>query len=1028
MICFIRRHTSFTCMGFFLMISLLTKGISFGQSSKPYYFEHYAQEKGLSQGSGYTSVQFDDFVWLGTQDGLNRFDGYGFKIYKNLPVSNFVAALLDDLHGHLWVGSSRGLAIYDPKTDLFITFEKFIGHEHPLQTASVRQLLRDKSGNIWVLTDKDGAFHYNFKNKTTQSFPDFSNKLIDISEGANGSIFVATDEDVFRLDADKKSFSALRIKSILGLNENAIIRAILSDHLNQLWVGTYENGLFTLQQNGKILNVSRHIVKGNSPQNISSNEITRLMEDSKNQIWIGTRTGGISVYNPDNQHFKQALHAENKINSLAENFVLSFSEDRQKNVWVGLSGGGFDKYDPRKYQFNLIRKNEPNLAESLSDNMVFKIFQHQHYLYIGTQSGGITTYDPNKREFKTYKNIPGNPTSLLHNEVYDISADDAGKLWVATGKGLCRFDTKTQRFESFTEKEEPGLVYLFAAQAIRGQNEVWTGGQRGLHRFDTKENKWKTWDDLPQIKAISKYVIRLIFEDSETNIWIGTIGHGLFKYSKKTKIVSHLDQKKGIDCANIRSVFEDEKSFWIGTDCGAFVLNKKNGVSSHFTESNGLPNNVVYAILKDRSGSYWLSTNNGITHYNPIKKSFKTYTASDGLQSNEFNTNCALADSAGLLYFGGVKGISYFNPADIVTNSFVPPVKITAIEVMDEVFKDSIATPYLKSIKLPYDQNFISIEFSAFNLSNSEKNTYQYKLEGIQENWVKAGYQHVAKYTNLPPGNYVFSVRGANDDGIENPLETNLEIHINPPYWQTWWFRSLISLAIAGVIYIAFRNRAARIREEERQKAEIQRIRSEAEMLSLRAQISPQIIYNSLNSVDAYILINKRKDASNFLQIFSRMMRKMLENSKYELISIEDDLETLRLFTRLEEERYGNLFVTEFDVDPALIENRNQIPPLLLQSFIENAIEHGLRNPKSEKGFLMISLKADKKKLLVEISDNGNGFRFNDGKTGFHKSMGMDETVKRIASFGDLHNMKTAVTISETELETKVRFVLPLLF
>ncbi|WP_221394575.1 two-component regulator propeller domain-containing protein [Dyadobacter sp. NIV53] len=998
------------------------------QNTDQIYFEHYSQDRGLSQGSGYTSVQFDGFMWFGTQDGLNRFDGYDFKVYKTGQTnSNFIQTLLDDKKGHLWVGTIKGLNIYNSEKDSFKGFHQFLGKDHLLQSVSVKLLMMDKLMNIWILTDENGAFYFETANKAIRHYPIFSNRLIDITEGKDGSVFVATDDDIFKLDGSRQKFVPLKMNEVLGLSKKTIFRTVLADTQNQIWAGTYEDGLFLLENRSGNLILQKHFTKGSRPYNLSGNEITRVMEDSKGRIWIGTRTGGISVYHPADQNFIHVLHQETEPLSLSDDYILSFYEDRQNNVWIGVSGRGFEKYDPRKYQFGLIRKNEDKPDQSLSDNMVFKIYGHKNYLYFGTQSGGLTRFDPVLNQFKIYKSNPGNIKSLLHNEVYDISADKTGDLWLALGKGLCRFDPETQHFKSLFREGQQELVYLYAVQALNN-DEIWTGGQRGLFRFDSRTEQWKNWNDQPEIKAISGYVIRLIYEDSEGDIWFGTIGHGLLKYSAKTKKIIRFNKTSEIDCPNIRAVYEDRHTFWIGTDCGVYELDKRtNAVVRQFSETSGLPNNVVYTVLKDKKGIYWFSTNKGLTAFDAAKKTFKNYDASDGLQSNEFNTNCSFMADDGTLYFGGVNGISFFRPDRLTSNQFAGPVRITNIKVMDQAYIDSIAVPYLKAISLPYDQNYISFEFSALNFSNSERNSYKYQMQGLTKRWIDAGNRRTANYTNLPPGDYTFRVKGSNNDGIENPQEAAIKIHIHPPFWKATWFITLLFLLFLGILYFIYKYKIALIRKEEQQKAEIKQIRTEAEAAILRANINPDFVFDGLNTIETYVLTNRRREATNFIQVFSKLIRKVVENSRQELVCVEDELTALKLFVQLEEERYNYIFRTEFDIDAALLENKNQIPPLLVQPFVENAIAYGSVEMVQKQSLLKIIMKCEKPLLKVIIEHSGiekEEPKKMNGNSVYKNPI--DITLKRITALGNLYESKTSYKITDNDMGTRVELFLPL--
>ncbi|MCE7040133.1 sensor histidine kinase [Dyadobacter sp. CY312] len=944
-----------------------------GSSTSQLVFEHYSQGDGLSQGSGYASAHFDGFMWLGTQDGLNRFDQNEFKVYKDGALnSNYIQTLLNDQQGHLWIGTSRGLAICNQSTFRIQKFSDFFGKTSPLDYASVRQLYRCRDGSVWILTDGNGLHRYNPKGKSTESFPHFSNKLSDITEGKGGEIYIATDDDVFRFESKTRRFSSLHIKSTSWFPESSTIRAVLATEGNRLWVGTYEHGLYLCTQVAGSLSLVSHFQEGSAETDISSNEITRLMQDSKGKVWVGTRTGGVSLYSPVNKGFLHLTHTGENPNSLAENYVLSFAEDVQNNIWVGLSGGGFDKFDPGRYQFGLIRKNDAKPTASLSDNMVFKIYGFGNYLYFGTQTGGLTRYDPVSKVFKVYKNEPGNPGSLPHNEVYDITSDESGKLWLALGKGLCRFDPVTQRFESFFQSRESGSVYLYASQVIKSRNEVWAGGQRGLNRFDIQTKKWLSWDDLPAMKPISKYVIRLIYEDSESNIWLGTTGQGLFRYSFKTGILTHVNKAFGLDCANIRSIFEDDSSFWIGTDCGVYVFDQKLKLKDRLDSRDGLPNNVVYGILKSADGHYWLSTNEGITYWSSSERICKTFRISDGLQSNEFNTNCMYKAQDGTMYFGGVNGISYFKPRALQPNTFVPPVRITKITVQDSVF-----APEVREMNLFHHQNFINFEFVALNFSDHQKNEYRYRMEGIDAKWINAGTKRAANYTNLPPGNYVFRVTGSNNDGLWNKEGAMVKIYIQPPWWGTGWFRlSLILLLISGIYGLLRYRLTIRLRQREAEiKASLMTQEAERQRFSrelhdgVGANLSLLKMYLSSFGNEQIPMTELKERSQKLLATSMDEIRRLIQDMHPQNLkqlglecAIDDMVTVLNLGVRFT--------VTFKPVNiPARLPETVEINVFrIIQELLHNAVKH------ANALHVVLDLRYHQQRLTLIYTDDGTGF------------------------------------------------------
>ncbi|GAB3510824.1 hypothetical protein GCM10027341_49690 [Spirosoma knui] len=788
-------------------------------TTTPFYFEHYTQSNGLSQGSGYAITSFDGFRWFATQDGLNRFDGYDFTVFRadraRSVNANFIQALLADRSGRLWVGTTRGLNLYmtRPGSPIqFDTFSQVFKSNHLIDTTSIEKLLEDKTGTIWIITDEKGLYRFDPRTNQIKTYLPEQNTLADFALAPDGTVWIASDREVYYFDAIQDRLRPVGIKNTYRLPAGTILRALVVDAAGRLWIGTYGTGIYVVDKPLQP-DVIRQYTAGKTSQHLSSNEVVCFLRDRAGKIWIGTRTGGISVYNPTQQSFTHVRHSDNNPQSLGENYVLSFYEDEQSIVWVGLSGGGIDKYDPRKYSFHRLQHDDDQPQTSLVDNMVFALLEYDTDLYIGTQTGGLSRYQLNTRKLKTFLPDPANSNSLLHGQVYDLSADSSGQIWLATGKGLCAYTPRDQSFRAYPDDTSGGLMYLYAVQALRNQAEVWTGGDRGLARFDKQTRRWKTWGDIPALAAISRYVIRLIHEDRQGYIWLGTFGHGLIRYDPATKMVAAVGAGNGLPCTNIFGLLEDGPLLWVGTDCGLFSVDKATlAIRQHVSTRQGkaafrLPNDVIYGILKDNQGLLWLSSNKGLTCFSPAKGVIKNYDINNGLPSNEFNANCAYKRADGTLFFGGVKGISYFRPEELQQNRFRPPVCITNVTVLDSTY-----APSQQRLTLGYEQNFIHIQFTALNFSNTEQNRYLYRLEGIDEAWVDAQDRHAANYTKLPPGNYVFRVKGSNDDGVWNEQGASMAIIIKPPFWGAWWFRLVLIALLIGGLYGVYKYRVHRLK------------------------------------------------------------------------------------------------------------------------------------------------------------------------------------------------------------------------
>ncbi|GAB3558330.1 ligand-binding sensor domain-containing protein [Spirosoma fluminis] len=787
--------------------------------TSPFYFEHHTQTNGLSQGSGYAITSFDGFRWFATQDGLNRFDGYNFAVFRadgaRCLNANFIQALLADRRGRLWVGTTRGLNLYTAKPGSpiqFDTFSRVFQVNHLVDTTSIEKLLEDKTGGIWIITDEKGLYRFDPRTKEIKTYLPGQNTLADFALAPDGTLWVATDREIYYFDAVLDRLQPVGVEKTYRLPTRAILRALVFDTSGRLWIGTYGTGIYVVDKPFQPTAI-RQYSAGKTDQHLSSNEVVCFLRDRAGRIWIGTRTGGISVYSPVQQSFTHVRHSENNPQSLGENYVLSFYEDEQSIVWVGLSGGGIDKYDPRKYSFHRLQHDADQPQSSLVDNMVFSLLEYGDDLYIGTQTGGLSRYNLSTEKLTTFLPDPANPNSLLHGQVYDLSADSSGRIWLATGKGLCAYTLRDQSFRAYPDDTSGGLMYLYAVQALRNQTEVWTGGDRGLARFDRQTKRWKNWADIPALAVISRYVIRLIHEDNQGGIWLGTFGHGLIRYDPATKTVAAVGVGNGLWCTNIFGLLEDGPLLWVGTDCGLFAVEKATlTVRQHVSTRQGkaafrLPNDVIYGMLKDNQGLLWLSSNKGLTCFSPIRGVIKNYDINNGLPSNEFNADCAYKRADGTLFFGGVKGISYFRPEALQRNQFRPPVRITNVTVLDSTY-----APNQEKLILGYDQNVVSVQFTALNFSNPEQNQYLYRLEGIDNEWVNAQYRHAVNYAKLPPGEYVFHVRGSNDDGVWNEQGASMAIIIKPPFWGAWWFRLVLIALLIGGLYGVYRYRVHRLK------------------------------------------------------------------------------------------------------------------------------------------------------------------------------------------------------------------------
>ncbi|MCE6988117.1 ATP-binding protein, partial [Dyadobacter sp. CY323] len=779
------------------------------------------------------------FMWFGSEDGLNRFDGYTFKHYKNdkdNPHSiddSYIQDILEDKAGNLWVGTSSGLNRLNRKKD---RFEHFFA---PSAGHSVNDIFQDSKGRIWL----------------------------------------GTNHGLFLFDVEKNS-----LELFLRVDENRKFRAptniatITEDNAGNLWIGS-ERGLYKF--NHKTARYSRYL-KGDDEKSLKSDWIKALFKDDKGGIWVGTRGGGLSVYQPESDSFKTYLNEPGNPSGISHSDILSIAQNRDGKLWVGTENGGISILNQSTDVFTTVRHVE-NDNSSISDNSIYCIYRDTNdNLWVGTYAGGVNFMSRFSKKFTTFRKSPDG-SGLNNNLVLSLCGnEDDSKIWIGTdGGGLNLFDRKSKTFTSYqhsdTDTNTPSNNYVISVTRISEnvlglayhmggfdlfnvetgkfvhhmpdpndpnslsvadvnnifrdrEGGIWLGTWKGgLDFFDIKTGKITHYRNNPLDKtSISGDIVTKIFQDKNGRIWAGTFeGLNLFDPIKKnfTRFQNRHGDANSISNNKIQTIQDaDNGNLWIGTLGGGLnYFDVKKQVFVAYTEKDGLASNVIHSILEDKSNHLWLSTNNGLSKFYPKTKTFRNFGLTDGLQGSEFKSNSFYQTKDGEMYFGGERGFSSFYPEKLIENTIVPPVYLTDFQVFnkpvpigDEQSILSTQISLAKEIRLTYDKSVISFEFAALNYNMPEKNTYAYQLEGFDEDWIQSGTTRKATYTNLDPGKYVFKVMAANNDGLWNKEEMKINIHISPPFWKTFWFRALAVILILGLIYAFYQIRIKVIAEQKR--------------------------------------------------------------------------------------------------------------------------------------------------------------------------------------------------------------------
>ena len=814
-------------------------------------FDHISIEQGLSQSSVRVILQDSrGFMWFGTEDGLNRYDGYNFKTFKPDPdvasslSDRWINAILEDKEGFIWVATGQGgINRYDPNSQQFTRFLHDEQNPASLSDNHVNVLFMDKDGRIWVGTHSGLDLFYpktnSFKNyayEPSKSEGGITGKNITvIFQDTRGVFWIGTSAGgLNRFDFQSNTFTSFQsnpeIKTTIS---DDYVTAITQGENNTLWIGTM-TGLNKFEPDSG--NFERFYYSEKNDQSLASNMINSLKMDSTGNLWVGTNMGLDRL----SEAGKRFIHYKNNptyTRSLSRDHILSIYEDRGGVLWFGTLGGGVNKYDRQRDNFAYYR-NDPTNPHSLSANMIFPIFvDSDRYVWLGTDAG-LDRFTKSTNQVIHYRNDPAKPNSIISNDILSLYEDQDGMLWIGTRNGLDRFDRNSFSFKHY--QRDPNDPATLSADRvykvyIDRQNNVWVGTAAGLDRLDRETNKFIHYR--PQVEnsnSLSGPYVNSLLQDSQGNLWIGTFDSGLNRLDPKTsKFVRYRydpQDKTSLSNDAIQSIHEDKKGrIWIGTGGGGLNLYHPESESfTYYLEKDGLPNGVVYGILEDPIGNLWMSTNFGISRFNPETKTFRNFDEGDGLQSNEFNSNAYAMGRDGEFYFGGINGLTVFHPLSINDNPYEPQVTLTSLTQGDQPIAVDSSVETTQNVSLKYPQNSLEFEFAALSYNQPNKNQYAYMLEDFDSNWHFIKTKRNGRYTNLPGGDYTLLLKGTNSDGVWNESAARINVTVIPPFWQTTWFRVLLGLSLLGVVFSGTRLRTRAIQERNRELERVVRERTSA--------------------------------------------------------------------------------------------------------------------------------------------------------------------------------------------------------
>lgn len=811
---------------------------------------------GLSHGS--VSDILEDskgYIWVATQNGLNRFDGMEYKVFEHdnrdstTINHSSVLCLFEDSNGHIWIGTRGGLNIYDPVQNKFESIYRNSNDSLSLINSYINQILEDQNGQIWICTAQGVNVLDKESRTVTQTYlkGQYTKAMY---EDKNANIWIGG-VNLFMYNHEMGEFIQSNNPDYFENDINSTdIRCIVDDKYGNLWIGTWGNGLIKMVISGSgKYRFHNYVHEINNANSISHNGILSMCPDSKGYLWIGTDNGGLNRFDPIKKVFKHYKNNPNDESSLSNNSIWAVEEDHVGRIWVGTYSQGMDVIDPYRKKFGHVSLSTKKKMKIKSKVIEGFTETSDGIIWIASDGGGLQKFNPKTNALVEFLHDPDNDNSLPSDVLSCITHDENDVLWLGSWHGgICSYDPEDDIYKRFLhdplDSNSLSSDYVIDIEWDPKKNRnFWAScWGKGIDYYDQEKGRFRNFKGRDNTGLSHNNVLDLQY-DLEGNLWIGT-EFGLNKvswkgddfddfkievyYSNRIKSNTILDNY-------INRIFIDFSGrVWIGTsNYGLSLYRPATNDFVSFTRKDGLISNSVVSILEDDKHNLWIATSRGVSkgilHMNGENHirgmSFLNYDKSDGLQSDFFKLGAALKASDNSFYFGGINGFNHFFPSDINDNPNIPPVYITDFKLFNKsvsnldpdqniLEKDVSET---KEISLNHNQNVFSFQFIALNYTRPEKNQYAYIMEGVDKDWNYVGNKNSATYTTLNPGRYVFKVKASNNDGLWNEEGASIVINITPPYWKTTWFKLTVAFVAFGLIVLIFRTRTDAILKKKRE-------------------------------------------------------------------------------------------------------------------------------------------------------------------------------------------------------------------
>ncbi|MEZ2446201.1 two-component regulator propeller domain-containing protein [Chitinophaga sp. RCC_12] len=1018
------------------MILSLTNANAQKRGNATYNFTHLDISNGLA--SNHVSAIMQDrkgFIWIAST-ALQRYDGTNLVTvasFDRVPGSIYYddICLCEDRKGRIWMGTPDNIRVYDPATDQ-VRALLVAGRDVRPEGLQCSQILEDHDGVIWATTH-DGLLRFDEKlfhfQKASIIPEEVRIQMMDaIMEDESGNLWISGKHGVYILDRQRKNLynAANNPQQLPVLNIDNTFKKIFTDPYHQVWLAGRHGLLYNYDPASRQLSHYTFDAPEGKKYNEAYDAIFDLVTDSDKNLWIATEKGGIFRYNRELKRFDLNIAADNA-DEKGFHYTYEancFLSDREGHLWIG-TDLGINILSLHNKTFRILdnRTTFANTQQHLPATEVTGVFQASNGdVYIGYWGKGFSRLNANLELIRNYVHDNGDPAYTLPEErglVWTFAELKDGTILVGQENAFVSlFNPATGKFIKHLTSP---VLYEQTILNLKPQHDttVWIGlYKRGLASWNPQQNTFQHYHEITDSLKRPVSVMDIV-PDGDSLLWLGSSSAGLIQFNTRSRRITHrqtfeLDAKVYSNITSLRRF--NDTTLLAGTDHGLWVYNTLRHTYKPLLINTNLFDQWVLSMEEDGPGKIWFTTQYGFYRYHVADNRVETFIEGDDIIDNTRKVRRRLVKlDDGNLLVGASDHIVTFDPTSLRVAPPPPDVTIVNLKALDSIVLIHAALQDSVPVTLSYKQNFISIEFKSLQY-HEEKIRYYYQLEGVDENWVLTDNLLVAKYTNLPPGNYTFRVRAVNTAGTFSEHITALQIFIKPAFWQTSWFRLLCLLLAGSLVYLYYRLRIAGIKREAKQREAIQQQIAQLEMKALRAQMNPHFIFNALNSIQTFMMKSETEQALAYLSRFAKLIRNVLDNSQLNNTTVAQEISVLENYMELEKLRFSDEFEYEIIVDPTLDANMVDVPTMIIQPFVENAIWHGLLHDKG-KGKVTITFKKVDDRILCTIEDNGIGREKSAAMKRLskprHQSRGLQITRDRLSLYNSRFNVDASFDIED---------------